>query len=126
MRGVVYALPLLLALTSGVRAAPSEVAVSYLVDARALRGLAVSHHVLTFELYADAQCREQLHRESVAAARIEVGTVYVRRAASSSGRAATLQAVLHPPRAQRGVFLVVRGPAVRPVGDTCQFQSLGL
>ena len=129
MRSWAYAIPLVLALASGARAAPPEVAVSYLVDARALRAL-VSHDVLTFRLYTDPSCRVPLHREEVAAVQIDVGTTYVRPAstewAGGSGRAATLGAVLHPPRAERRVYLVVTGPGVRSVGDPCQLQSLGV
>jgi hypothetical protein len=124
-------LALLLALAAPQTARAGELDVSYLVDARALRGLAVLHDVLTFELYADASCSTPVHVERVSALRVAVANAQIRPAAhgamtAGSRRAARIETTLGPPRVRASNYLIVRGRSVLPVGEACQAQQSGI
>ena len=125
------ALAALVALAAPHPARAGGLHVSYLVDARALRGLAVLHDVLIFELYADASCSTPVHVERVSALRVAVSDAQVRPAAhgallARSRRAARIQTTLRPPRARASSYLIVRGRSVLPLGATCQAQHDGI
>ncbi len=121
----------LLVLAAPPAARAGDLDVSYLVDARALRGLAVLHDVLTFELYADASCSEPVHVERISALRIAVSYAQIRPAAhgammAGSRRVVRLETTLRPRQIRASSYLIVRGRSVLAVGGACQPQRSGI
>ena len=120
-----------LQLASG--AAPAcarELAVSYLVDARALRNLEPVRDILTFELFADRDCSRLLHRQRISALRVDLARMRVAPVAWNQAfagrRGARLAAVLRSAPAPKRAYLRVRGPGIRALGASCQAQDAGL
>jgi hypothetical protein len=120
-------LTLALALPLAVRAA--DVPTSYTVNDTALKA-AIAGTSLTFTLYSDAGCTQQVHQQAVPietvnlVSRLKVFTA--KSAPTKSPKTAELRETLTGVSAAGNLYLKVTGTGITPVGGACQAQTTSL
>lgn len=120
-------LTLALALPLAARAA--DVPTSYTVNDTALKA-AIAGTSLTFTLYSDAACTQQVHQQAVPietvdlVSRLKVFTA--KSAPTKSPKTAELRETLTGVSAAGNLYLKVTGTGITPVGGACQAQTASL